>query len=286
MSYAVVYNPRSGKKKKLDLKSFFKEKFIGSDFELFIWDQYQSFEEIEKKIQEKNFNVIVAAGGDGTVNKVASFAMENDHTLGIVPLGSGNGLARSLKIELDIDTAVEKIKKGKVDLIDSGKINEQIFFCTAGVGFDAHISKLFASTKKRGFWTYFKITAKELLSYQTNTYEVKTDESTKHTDAFLITACNAGQWGNDIYIAPEASMKDGVLNLVVVKKFPWYTVPFLAYKLLTGKIQESKYVCTLSSKSITIKSNNFFPSHYDGEPGRLNNEVNFRIGEKKLKVIC
>ena len=286
LSFAVIFNPRSGKKKKEDFLEIFVEKFSKLPYEIFIWDENQKFEKIENEILSKKFNVIIAAGGDGTVNKVASFVLENDLILGIIPLGSGNGLARSINIGTDTIRAIEKIKLGFTDSIDSGKINDKNFFCTAGVGFDAHIGNLFASSTKRGLWIYIKITISELLSFVPKLYEVRYNEKSFFVTAFLITVCNAGQWGNNIFIAPEAKINDGVLNMIVLKKFPWYAAPYLTCLLLLRSIQNSKYSKSLTGKKFIIRSGQPLNYHYDGEPGISQQEIVFQLNEKKLKVIC
>jgi YegS/Rv2252/BmrU family lipid kinase len=285
-SIAIIYNPRAGKKLNEDIYSLLEREFKSVDFQIFVWDENKTIEEFEKIIIEKKFIHVIAAGGDGTVNRVAKFAQENDLVLGIIPLGSGNGLSRSLGQSIQIHECIQNIKKNKIKQIDSAFVNGKNFFCTSGVGFDAHVGKLFSLSSKRGFWSYFKITLRELISYRTKKYVVSNENIELETEAFLITVCNAGQWGNNFYIAPLSQLDDGILDAIIVKPFPIYAVPLLVYQLLRKKIHHSKYVKIIAGKNLSIKHEGLIDLHYDGEPDTAINELKFSIKKRSLKVLC
>lgn len=286
MYLAIVYNTRSGSKKQKLTKEFFTEKFSSINHELFFWNEKNPIEDIEKLILIKKFTHVVAAGGDGTVNRIGMFVSKHDLTLGIIPLGSGNGFARSLNISIQPTEAVNQIVNGTSKKIDSAYINDKKFFCTAGLGFDAHIGKLFSTNTKRGFWSYFKITLKELLFYRPASYQIATENKKFETKAFLITVCNAGQWGNDIYIDYGAQVNDGILSLVIVKPFPVYAIPRLALLLFQKKIQRSRYVETYRGRNFSVSATEKMTTHFDGEPNEELTKVTFRVNAADLNVLC
>jgi diacylglycerol kinase (ATP) len=283
---AFIINPKAGVKKKINIPDFIREHTEkGIDYEIFLWDALDRFSEIEKKIFENKFTIVVAVGGDGTVNRVASMVNNTEISLGILPFGSGNGLARSIGVNMDIKKALKQICSGTIKKVDSALINNKQFFCTAGVGFDAHIGKLFAQTTTRGFKTYFNITRKELFSYIPHDYEITVDGIKKSFEAFLITVGNAGQWGNNVFICPPAKMDDGLLHVTVLKKFPKTKIISIVGKLFRRKIHTSDYVEILCGKTISIRRKESGAAHYDGEPETMDEEIQIEIKPGTLKVI-
>ncbi len=202
--------------------------------------------------------LIVAVGGDGTVNEVARGLLEaqkaqqaqaeakieasNSTALGIIPRGSGNGLARHLGIKPL--NKIQNFAPTSTSLIDHATINNHPFFCTAGIGFDALVSKKYAenNTHKRGALKYIKTALKSYFSYKPEKYLITINGKTHERTAFLITFANASQWGNNGYIAPMADISDGLIDVAIVKKFPITAVPRLIYQLMTKKLHKSPYV--------------------------------------------
>ena len=178
-------------------------------------------------------NIVVAIGGDGTVNEVARSLTHTDTALGIIPCGSGNGLARHLQIPMDAKKAIDIINEGAVSLIDYGKINDIPFFCTCGVGFDAFVSMRFAKSGRRGLLTYLENMLQESLIYKPETYEIELNDGheTKTLKAYLIACANASQYGNNAYIAPQASLDDGLIDVTVLEPFTVLDVPALSFQL-------------------------------------------------------
>lgn len=241
---------------------------------------------LAKEFTEKGFDYVVAVGGDGTVNETACTLRHTDTALGIIPTGSGNGLARHLHISLNTKKAIKQLNKSKVSTIDYGLINGKPFFCTCGVGFDAHISMEFCKVKKRGSLSYLGKILADFFSYKPENYLLKLGENEINTNAFLITICNSTQWGNAAHIAPKASVKDGYFDIVTLKKVNLLPALWLTFKLYTHRISDNKYIKIRKADEITITSENKIPSHLDGEPFEKTKKVQINVVPAGLKVFC
>jgi len=284
---AFVINPKSGPKKRENIVDVITKNISPSTaYDIILWKDKHGFEEIKKQITSGKYSIVVAVGGDGTINEVAKNLVNTDIVLGIIPRGSGNGLSRSLGIPQDAVQALKRIENGTVKTIDHGIINGNFFTCAAGIGFDAHIGKLFASSTTRGLMSYIRISIAQILSYRAKEYTIEVNNETIKTKAFLIGFANAGQYGNDFYIAPEAKMDDGLIHLVIVKPFNILSACDLLVKVLQRKVHQSKNVITLAAKNIKIKSLANDAIHFDGEPGVVENELEVSINPHSLKVIC
>ncbi len=284
---AFVINPNAGVKKKINIQNFIIEHFPKDiHYDFLIWEDKNDFETIKQQIVKNNYSILVACGGDGTVNQVSSVVVNTPIALGILPLGSGNGLARSNKIPMDLKQALAVIAKGAVRKIDSALINGIPYFCTAGVGFDALIANCFATSTKRGLATYINTTIKEFFNYKSNHYSIVVDGVKTNVDAFLITIANAGQWGNDVYIAPGAKLDDGLLRVSILKPFSKRSIPAIGLKLFFKKIDTSNHFMALVGKKIEIEFNNELPVHFDGEPILVKNKLNIEVVPLSLNVVC
>ena len=216
-----IVNPISGTKSKDALPLLVKQLIDDSLYECeIIKTEYAGHAaELASQCVNDHIDICVAVGGDGTVNEVARSLAHSETALGIIPCGSGNGLARHLCLPMDMKQALQVINAGKTDYFDYGVINDQPFFCTCGMGFDAYVSLKFAESGKRGLATYVENVLKEGLTYKPDTYII-TDESGNHQyNAFLVACANASQYGNNAYIAPEASMQDGLLDVIIMEPF-------------------------------------------------------------------
>lgn len=284
---AFVINPKAGVKKKMDISEFITKHFSKDiPYDLILWENKDDFESVRQKLLAGNYETVVACGGDGTVNQVASVIAKSNMALGIFPLGSGNGLARSNRIPLDPLKALKVIEQGSTHQIDGALINGKAFFCTAGIGFDAHIAHEFASSSKRGFMTYFTTTIKEFFSYKPQSYKIIVDDKVIETKAFLITIANAGQWGNDVFIAPEAELSDGLLNISILKPFSYFSIPWIGIKLFSKKIHTCSMLQSEKGTQIDISFNGELPVHYDGEPMMASDSISITIIPLALKVVC
>lgn len=231
------------------------------------------------------FDTVVAVGGDGTVNEVASAIVGTDTSLGIVPFGSGNGLARFLGIPMDTKEAIKNLATGRVEVIDSARVNGQAFFNMAGMGFDAHISEIFSHGKKRGFISYIKSSIKEVVGYQPQNYHLDIDGEKYDYKAFMLSIANSSQYGNNVHISPKASLQDGLLDVCVIKPFPLWRFPEMSLRMLIKATESSKYVKIIRGKQILIKREHTGPIHLDGEPQMAGTGIDINILPESFKVI-
>lgn len=281
-----IVNPNAGKKISGKLIETIRNEIPSNIFnEIIIWKDKDHFQEIADTLKTGQFTDAIAVGGDGTVNQVAKTIINTNIAFGIVPAGSGNGLARSLGISMKIEEAIKQIAAGNTKLIDTGSVNGIPFFCTSGVGFDAHIGKLFASSVKRGLQSYVKITLREIFAYKPSKYVITIDGNKIEREAFLITVANAGQYGNDFYIAPQAKLNDGVFHLVILKPFVLIKGIGAVIKVLKKKANESLLIETLQGKEIIITRNSPDSIHFDGEPEMQGKDLHYKIYPNSLKVI-
>ncbi len=284
---AFVVNPNSGSKRGVDIIALISKNLSDkTPYDILVWEHANNFEYIRQQITSGKYSIVVAVGGDGTVNAVAKNLINTGIALGIIPRGSGNGLARSLGIPMNTMEAIKRIESGTIRTIDNGLINGKAFFCTAGIGFDAQIGSLFAGNKKRGLYSYVQISIKQFFSYKPKEYTIQLNDDTIKIKAFLLTFANAGQYGNDFYIAPEAKMDDGLLHLVILKPINLLSVCYLIVKVLSRKAHQSKNILTFTSKNIKVKNSATIAIHFDGEPDQIENEIEVSINPASLKVLC
>lgn len=284
---AFIINPRSGVSQKWDIPEIIAEYIDKSKFDTTILFTKSAghASELTAQFVEEGFSRVVAVGGDGTVNEVAKMLIHTKVALGIIPSGSGNGLARFLKIPLAVIEAVELQNKGVVIDVDCGTINKEPFFCTCGVGFDAHIGNKFAQSKKRGFWTYVKETINAFFRYNPLSYKIRIDGEKIKSEAFLITVANAGQYGNDAYIAPQADIRDGKLDVCILSPFPLHDAIPIGIRLFNRTMDQCKYVLVKTGQSITIKRKIKGEVHLDGEPAIMGKKLKIKIIERGLNVV-
>lgn len=285
---AVIVNPISGTKNKEGIKRLIGETVDSERFDVHIVTTLYSGHGAEIAAQEvlNKTDIVVAVGGDGTVNEVARALTGSDTALAIVPCGSGNGLARHLHIPLDVKGAIDIINHDKTECIDYGAINGHPFFCTCGVGFDASVTMDFSKRGSRGFLTYIDTTLRDYLRYKPEVYTLRTEEEgDKQYKAFLVTAANASQYGNNAYIAPSATMKDGLLDVVIMTPFKSLDVPMLTYRLFNKKLEGSPYFKRFLTKHLTIHREKPGSAHFDGEPLETGKEIDIRVFPSQLNVV-
>ncbi len=282
-----IINPISGGKKKSKIPGMIdlyldKLKFNAN----FSFTEYVGHAtELAEEAAKKDFDIIVAVGGDGTINEVAAKVMQYQKILGIIPQGSGNGLARFLKIPMNIKNAIQLINNYKVEIIDCAKLNDKFFFNMAGMGFDAHISAAFVKNKTRGLQGYVKTGLKELTSYQSQTYQIEIDGIHYTRNAFVISIANSSQYGNNVFISPASSTTDGLLDVCIIKKFPLYKLPILAYQMIRAKTHQSTMVEIIRGKHIVITRDKIDAVHLDGESYLMDKKIEIEIIPLALTII-
>lgn len=282
-----IVNPISGGKKKAKIPALIEAHLDGNLFHAdfrFTTHIGHAAEIAEAAIAE--FDVIVAVGGDGTINEIAGKVMNTDKVLGIIPFGSGNGLARSLKIPMRTIDAIGLLNKLNVITIDTARLNDRCFFNMAGMGFDAHISNVFASNKRRGLLGYIEMGLKEMIAYKAQVYQLDIDGTKSKRIAFAISLANSAQYGNNVYIAPDSSLTDGLLDVCIVKHFPLYKLPILAYQMVRATTHQSDMVEIIRGKKIKIMRAKPDSVHVDGEPFSMDEALEAEIFPLSLKVIA
>ncbi|RYY34893.1 MAG: diacylglycerol kinase family lipid kinase [Sphingobacteriaceae bacterium] len=281
-----IVNPVSGGKKKDGVPQLIKNYLDAEAFESeFIFSTGVAHARQIAKGAIGDYDIITAVGGDGTVNEVASAIVGSETILGIIPYGSGNGLSLFLGLPLGIEKAVATLNAQRIETIDSAKLNGQSFFNMAGMGFDAHISDLFAHNKTRGFYSYFKSSVKEILGYKAQHYHLDIDGKEYERDAFMLSFANSSQYGNNAHVSPKASVQDGLIDVCVVKPFPLYRFPELGIRMFNKTADRSPYVEIIRGKNIHVKRTASGPIHLDGEPQVIGTEADIQILPKSLKVI-
>jgi len=239
-----------------------------------------------KKRFARGDRYFVAVGGDGTVNEIARILIKTDGVLGIIPVGSGNGLARHFAIPLSVKKAVKLINQGEYIRMDSGRLDKKPFFCTCGVGFDAHVGHLFAKSETRGFFSYIKATIKEFYRYKPRKYELLEKNGNRiKRRAFLVTFANASQYGNNAWIAPDANVSDGFLDVCIMRPFPALRAIPLSMRLFRKNIHRSDLLETFRTKEITLTRKKKGEVHFDGEPWIMGKKLKVKIVPDSLNII-
>jgi len=229
---------------------------------------------IARSAVEQGYGTIVAVGGDGSINDCVRGVIGTNVKLGIIPAGSGNGLARCLHIPLDVDKAIEVINNCNSLNMDSVEVNGKVYASIAGVGFDALIAKQFTGSKIRGFQTYLRLVLQNYFAYKPKTYTLLIDGQKVEEEALFISFANSNQFGYNAVIAPKASVNDGKLDVSVVKKIPLALTPLLVEMMFFRQLDRSPYIQTYSAKEVRL---------LDFEDGLINLDgEGIEIGEKEL----
>ncbi|WP_300698232.1 diacylglycerol kinase family protein [Bacteroides sp.] len=284
---SFIINPISGTQSKEQILKWVNEKLDQEKYvhEVIYTERAGHAVEIAATKAQEGVHAVVAIGGDGTINEIARSLVHSKTALGIIPCGSGNGLARHLQIPMEPKKAIDIINEGLIDIIDYGKINNVPFFCTCGVGFDAFVSLQFSKAGKRGPLTYMEKTLIESLNYRPETYELEMDGSTSRYKAFLIACGNASQYGNNAYITPQATLNDGLLDVTILEPFTVLDVPSLSFQLFNKTIDQNSRIKTFRCKTLRIHRATQGVVHFDGDPMIMGENVDVEIIQKGLQVI-
>ena len=282
-----IVNPISGNHNKEEILKMIEEVIDNSRFktDIRITEHAGHAAEIARRCAAEGIEIVVAVGGDGTVNEVARSLIHTETALGIIPCGSGNGLARHLCIPMNPRKAMEIINFCQIEAFDYGVINDIPFFCTCGMGFDAFISLKFAEAGKRGPITYVENVLKEGLKYKPETYEVEDETGARRYKAFLIACANASQYGNNAYIAPQASMKDGAMDVIIMEPFTALEAPQISIDLFNKTLANNSKIKTFKTRSIHIHRTEPGAIHYDGDPIMTSQDVDVHIEPLGIRIV-
>ena len=282
-----IINPISGGKKKNQIPDAIRKACLEFNLhaDIFLCSSITETKEKTKDAVQLNYQAVIAVGGDGTINLIGAELINTQVALGIIPMGSGNGLARSLRIPFNVKKAIKTICDFNLQSIDTGEVNGIGFINLSGIGFDAHVAGIFHNSQRRGLISYAKIILREFYRFTQESLKIQLDGNTIHTNAFLLAVCNGPQFGNNAIIAPLASLKDGIFNITILKRLKWFDAPRLAYRLFRGTIHLDSNTECYSAKSLTIIRSEKGLMNIDGEPILLSNNLQIEMRPLSLNVI-
>ena len=279
-----IINPISGVKKKVKVIDMLKKKLDPQfDYGVDFTEHAAHATELCQKAIDNHSKAVIAVGGDGTINEVAKALIGTEVALGVIPMGSGNGFARHMEIPLKTELAIECINRFKSQWIDTGIVNGEAFVSTVGMGFDALVGRRFADFGKRGLLSYMQVSTQEFFSFKSEDYQLLIDGKEVKIKAFLINVANIGQYGNNAWIAPTASVTDGLLNVCILEPFPQHMVGDIIIKLFNKHLEASKYYHQYLAKEVKVINPSLY--HMDGEP-RDKVALEIKVVPRSLKVIC
>lgn len=284
---SFIVNPIAGSSRGIEIDSALA-KLVDRrlfEFEIKLTGSPGHGETLAREAAAEGFDVVVAVGGDGTVNEVARGLLgQKAAALGIVPRGSGNGLARHLGISLRLDRAIASLMRPRIQCIDVGYINGRPFFCTAGLGFDAHVSRHFADEPKRGLATYIAVTLGRYRGYRSTPIEIELNGQVISTDCYVLAFANAAQYGNNAYIAPLADVQDGLLDICLIDALPLRRALRVSYALATGDLPTSGAAEFHTSRDVRVRSLRPIEFHVDGDYVGEACDYEVRLSPLALKV--
>ncbi len=297
MTRKIIYliNPISG----IAGKSALEEIIIRENerrnisFEISFTNAAGNYDQLLQKISDEKITDVVVCGGDGSVNAVAASLIHKDINVGIIPMGSGNGLALSAKIPAKILTALHIIFKGKASHIDGFFINDRFSCMLCGIGFDAKVAHDFSKQKRRGLQTYIKVTAINYFSAKPYQFRIQTGEESFAFEAYFISVANSNQFGNNFIIAPKADLSDGLLDIVIVKKMSKLVLPFSLLSQITGinakqALSQDLFennIIYFQASSLTIINDDEAPLHIDGDPTPTSRKFTITVVPKAIRLI-
>jgi YegS/Rv2252/BmrU family lipid kinase len=297
MHRKIIYliNPISGTRGKILLKETIAKETAGKGipFEILHTRADGDYHFLIQKIRDESITDVVICGGDGSINAVSSALLGTVVNIGIIPMGSGNGLALAAGIPKNILRALELVFSGTASFIDGFYINSQFSCMLCGIGFDAKVAHAFAKEKKRGLMTYIKISVRHFFAAQPYAFDIEMGEQSFSTEAFLICIANSNQFGNNFTIAPEASLNDGLLDIVIVKKMHKLVLPFSVIRQVRGinvkqeilDVAGKQNIIYYQTPAITIINKDNAPLHIDGDPRETARRFNISIVRNAIRLI-
>ena len=289
MSVAIIINPISGgarhdaARARAQLALAVVDQH-GDPAEVFVTERVGHAHELAKAAVGRGARLVMAWGGDGTINEVASALAFDEVPLGIIPAGSGNGLARELGVDSRPERAIANALAAEPRPMDLGEIDGRLFANIAGIGFDAHIASRFAAATRRGFIGYAGITARALMSYVPGTYRITSESESVEVRAVLVTIANSAQFGNGALIAPGAKVDDGVLDLVVFEERSRVATVCQMPRLFNGTVRRARGCTIRQIRRVTIEADHPMTFHVDGEPVAGGTRLVVRIHPGALRV--
>lgn len=285
-SIRFVVNPFSGMSQKGKVNELIKEHLDLSknEYDLIYTQAPMHAQEIASQSVLEGIDMVVAIGGDGTVNEIAAPLLHTNTSLGIVPGGSGNGFAMHLGIGRNMAEAIQFLNTARLITIDTCMVNEEFYINLAGVGFDASVAYFTKQSPQRGFRVYFNGAMKEALSYKNKHYSIRFDDQLVEDKFLSVNVANASMFGYNFKIAPQANLQDGVLDIVMIKDASKVRYITSVWRFLNGSLHKSPIVDIKRAKSVTIESDTQMHYHRDGEGAITTNTLTFKIVPQSLNI--
>lgn len=282
----VIVNPRSGAASRHNAaqKVSHLAEEIGYDVDLRLTEYAGHATGLAREAVAAGYYGVLACGGDGTVNEVARGLCGSPVIMGIIPLGSGNGLARHLGVPITVEGAMKVVAENRILESDYATANGRPFFCTFGVGFDALVTDKFNKLPGRGLKNYLRTTIEEFVGYKPERYTIIANGKILTEEAVLVACCNASQYGNNAYIAPHASIKDGLLDVTVIHGGNLFETASAGIEIVTGMIGKSAKTMTFRTRELTIIRTTTGPAHFDGEPANMPDRIEIVCHHAALRV--
>ena len=284
MKALFLVNERSGARRKFDVTDVIR-RAVACEYEIVPCGEKSELPAIVTRAEREGFDVVYAVGGDGTVHETAKHLIGRAIALGILPIGSGNGFARHIGLPLDPAESIRACRAANVVTIDTAEVNGMPFLSVMGVGFDAQIADRFASSDVRGLKTYVRESVRAFKQFRAEEYEIAMEAKTIRQRAFIVAIANSGQYGNNARIAPLASLRDGLLDVVIVDDASLLRALLLVPSLFRGTVHRAAGVTSVQTAEVTIRRPGAGPAHLDGEPYTLPAELHVRVRPQSLKVL-
>lgn len=282
-----IINPKSGTRDKQDfvgqIESSIDKNLL--ELEIIFTKTAKHATILAAEAAQLGFDIVAIVGGDGSVNEAGAGLIGTKTALAIVPTGSGNGMARHMGIPMDFKEAVSLINTGIIETVDTLTINDRFCVGTFGIGFDAHIAHLFATAGTRGYSTYVKLVLTEFSKFKPLNFTIFADKKEYRISAFLLTFANSSQFGNNAVIAPFADVKDGIIDISIVRKFPVFVAPHLIYRMMNNTIHHSRFFDRLSGSQILVRNEGLLKVHIDGEPIEIEGDIEIKMNPLSLNIV-
>ncbi|MDC1105705.1 diacylglycerol kinase family protein [Prolixibacteraceae bacterium] len=282
----VLINPISGTGKQKGIAKEVEKRLDLNFFDLEIKEtEYAGHAiSISKEAVANGVDIVVAVGGDGTVNEVAQGVLYSNTAMAIVPCGSGNGFARHIGVSCSPIKAIEQLNSMIACDIDTLKVNDYLSVNVSGLGYDAFISHEFAKMDSRGLSSYLKAIFGSYFSYKNKLYKLSLENQQEDVEAFMVTFANSSQFGNNAYIAPRASVQDGYFSVSTIAKPKWYQIPYLTFAFFTKRLDRCGIYKAYDCQSCLVEHDDTI-LHVDGEPVVSGNKLQVKLQKRSLKVM-
>jgi len=285
----IVVNPISGIGRQKKIEQLLKKNLNADlfDYEVRYTEYRHHGTEIARDAADRGYDCVVAVGGDGSVNDVVQGIKDSDTRLGIIPCGSGNGLARSLKLPLQPWMAIRVLNQQYKQTIDSIVVNDKwVVVNAAGCGFDAYIARLMHAAKTRGLAAYTNLVLREYTRYKNSDYHLVVNGQDYYRNAWFIAVANSQQFGYNLAVAPKAKLDDGLIDISIIDKVPLDHVPITAPLAFTNHLDLSQHVEMFKAKDVLIEGNADRWVNLDGEGENIGTSVHFVVHPQSVKIFA